>query len=45
MTEEEGKAYLSAVKKEKEEMKLKVRKAMGHGQVFMVDAVYEDKMN
>lgn len=45
MAPEEAKAYITAKRKLKEELKQKIRKAMGHGQVFMVDMVYEDKMN
>ena len=45
MSKEEAKAFLTAIKKHKDELKQKIRKAMGHGQVFMVDMVYEGNMN
>ena len=41
MTKEEARIYLDSVKKAKSDKKAKVREAMSHGQVFMIDMVYE----
>lgn len=45
MTPEEAKTYINGIRQHKEELKQKIRKAMGVGQVFMIDMVYEAKMN
>ena len=45
MTKEEARAYLDEIKKNKASVKVKVREAMSHGQIFMIDMVYEEKMN
>ena len=41
MTKEEARVYLDTKKKEKADLKAKVRQAMGHGQMFILDLVYE----
>lgn len=45
MTKEEAREYLDERKKEHAFKKQRVRQAMGHGQVIMLDLVYESKMN
>lgn len=41
MTTEEARIYLDNIKKEKADIKQKVRAAKDHGQVIMIDLVYE----
>lgn len=45
MTKEEAREYLDERKKERAFKKQRVREAMGHGQVIMLDLVYETSMN
>ena len=45
MTEEEAKKFKKEAKYKRKEEREKVRKAMGTGQVMMIDLVFEDKMN
>lgn len=45
MTKQEARIYLDSINKEKADLKQKVRDAMKNGQIFMLDLVYEEKMN
>jgi Trm5-related predicted tRNA methylase len=45
MSEAEARAYLDERKARRAEEKGRVRAAMGSGQVFMIDLVFEGKMN
>jgi hypothetical protein len=40
MTKEEARVYLDNIKKGKAELKQKVRQAMDHGQIIMIDLAY-----